>query len=350
MTNRLSHRDLETLLSAIAELNADLDAQTLPERAVAAAAKIIHADSAAFTGISYSGEYEGFFWDNSENVSPADMEIFAEFMHEQPLFDAYIVKRRTETLQITDLMPAKEFQRTNVYNEFYKKVGVRNQLVAPMKITDDFFMSCSINTLRESFSDRDKLILSLMAPHFASVIRNSFAHERLLGTLDAAHCGIISLTSQNAIAYVSRHARSLVEKYFAGEKRAANSLPESLARWLEQIARNDKTNNFRLPPAPLKIIAECGELIVRPIINSLTREKSLLLEEKKYFSPETLKRFNLTRRETEVLFWIAQGKTDDVIKTILQISLRTVHKHVGNIYAKLGVETRIAAMLKTLDI
>lgn len=59
---------------------------------------------------------------------------------------------------------------------------------------------------------------------------------------------------------------------------------------------------------------------------------------------------HLTRREDEILFWITQGKSDDVMATLCGISPRTVHKHVENIYKKLGVETRTSAMLKALEI
>jgi DNA-binding CsgD family transcriptional regulator len=51
----------------------------------------------------------------------------------------------------------------------------------------------------------------------------------------------------------------------------------------------------------------------------------------------------LTPREREVLHWIAQGKRDSEIGTILGISTRTVHKHVSNSLSKLGLETRTAA-------
>lgn len=277
------------------------------------------------------------------------MEIFAQFMHEQPLFDAYIVKHRMETLQITDLMPAKDFQRTNIYNEFYKKVGVKNQLVTPMKITDDLLITCSINTLRQDFSDRDKLILTLAAPHFASAIRNAFAYDRLLSALETENCGVVALNADNNSVYISQYAHRLLEKYFADEKLEANLLPESLSAWLKQAAASDKSAAFKSPSAPLKIEGQNGELLIRFVCHSLTGEKTLLLEEKRYFDPQTLNCVGLTERETEVLFWIMQGKTDDVIKTLLKIRLRTVHKHVENIYAKLGVETRTAAMMKALE-
>lgn len=56
----------------------------------------------------------------------------------------------------------------------------------------------------------------------------------------------------------------------------------------------------------------------------------------------------LTRREAEVLQWVAQGKTNMEIGTILDVSPRTVQKHLEHIYRKLGVETRMAAATRSL--
>ena len=56
----------------------------------------------------------------------------------------------------------------------------------------------------------------------------------------------------------------------------------------------------------------------------------------------------LTAREREVLEWVAAGKTDRDIGAIVGISARTVHKHLQHAYAKLGVETRTAAVMRAL--
>ncbi|WP_032684929.1 DNA-binding response regulator, partial [Pseudomonas syringae] len=53
--------------------------------------------------------------------------------------------------------------------------------------------------------------------------------------------------------------------------------------------------------------------------------------------------FQLTEREVDVLRWVACGKTNKDIADILQMSPRTVNKHLEHIYVKLGVETRTAA-------
>ncbi len=61
--------------------------------------------------------------------------------------------------------------------------------------------------------------------------------------------------------------------------------------------------------------------------------------------PQDLRSLGLTPRESEILFWIAQGKTSPEIAIILSMQVCTVKKHVENILPKLGVETRLAAAL-----
>jgi DNA-binding CsgD family transcriptional regulator len=53
----------------------------------------------------------------------------------------------------------------------------------------------------------------------------------------------------------------------------------------------------------------------------------------------------LTRRELDVLEWLAAGLTAVAIAHRLSISVRTVHKHLERVYEKLGVTDRLAAVL-----
>jgi DNA-binding CsgD family transcriptional regulator len=52
----------------------------------------------------------------------------------------------------------------------------------------------------------------------------------------------------------------------------------------------------------------------------------------------------LTRREIEILCLIARGKANRAIANELHLSERTVHRHVSNIFTKLGVDSRTAAV------
>jgi DNA-binding NarL/FixJ family response regulator len=51
----------------------------------------------------------------------------------------------------------------------------------------------------------------------------------------------------------------------------------------------------------------------------------------------------LTRREVEVIALIAEGHTNKDIAVVLDLSIKTVARHLENIFLKLGVSTRSAA-------
>lgn len=62
------------------------------------------------------------------------------------------------------------------------------------------------------------------------------------------------------------------------------------------------------------------------------------------------KRIGLTRREADVLLWIARGQSNAEIGTSLRISPRTVKKHLEHIFKKLSVKTRLAAAVKAGEV
>lgn len=60
--------------------------------------------------------------------------------------------------------------------------------------------------------------------------------------------------------------------------------------------------------------------------------------------PQLLQRaFGLTPREADVLLWTARGKSNKDMSQILNISARTVNKHLEQIFIKVGVENRASA-------
>jgi DNA-binding NarL/FixJ family response regulator len=69
-----------------------------------------------------------------------------------------------------------------------------------------------------------------------------------------------------------------------------------------------------------------------------------------FTSSDPLIKAGLTPRVAEALLWLAQGKTNSEIATILGISESTVKKHVLEIFQVLGVETRSAATLRALEL
>ncbi len=92
--------------------------------------------------------------------------------------------------------------------------------------------------------------------------------------------------------------------------------------------------------------------LIRAIEARLRRSRQQANREFKpdFSTTEPLLKLGLTARATETLLWLAQGKTNPDIATILGITESTVKKHVQEIFEKLGVETRGAATIRALEV
>jgi len=115
----------------------------------------------------------------------------------------------------------------------------------------------------------------------------------------------------------------------------SGSLPLALRDWLQDALTSARSSPF---------------LIERPgvelSIQILLREPDsicLLLEKKAEKRVRQGKRPALTRRQTEVLSWVARGKTNAEIAAILRLKTGTIGKYLERIFPKLGVENRTAA-------
>lgn len=82
--------------------------------------------------------------------------------------------------------------------------------------------------------------------------------------------------------------------------------------------------------------------VLRPHLTRLWRNADL----RRTVVPEATEDGGLTVRELEVLGLVARGKTNDEIARLLFISPGTVRKHMDNVFARLDVHTRTAAVVR----
>lgn len=74
------------------------------------------------------------------------------------------------------------------------------------------------------------------------------------------------------------------------------------------------------------------EILVKPMRRISTRRENVLAEA-----------FQITPREAEVLYWLTLGKTNRDISAILDLSARTVNKHLEQVFQKMGIDNRTSA-------
>jgi DNA-binding NarL/FixJ family response regulator len=168
---------------------------------------------------------------------------------------------------------------------------------------------------------RAQEVLVRLATH----VRNARAVRLAREAVDVGGHGVLVLDAQGRVAWRSPQAAAWLREFH----------PEGLpAAWAD-----DGPLEHRSPGAGGRVLA------VRHAGAVGLGERMLLLRLQPAGDapPTRLSTASLTPRETEVLSWIAKGKTNRDVGEILGMSPRTVNKHLEHVFEKLGVETRAAA-------
>ncbi|MGJ7526785.1 response regulator [Variovorax sp. GB1P17] len=164
--------------------------------------------------------------------------------------------------------------------------------------------------------------------------RNARITRMARDAVDVAGMGVVFVDTRGRIAW--RSPQAALWLHALEDPVAPGLLPQSLEAALEPgaaIAVNTATG-MRLSVRNLGAAA-LGETM---LLFAMQRDGATGAS-----SSARLAEAALTPRETEVLSWLAKGKTNRDIGEILGTSPRTVNKHLEHIFEKLGVETRAAA-------
>jgi DNA-binding NarL/FixJ family response regulator len=178
-------------------------------------------------------------------------------------------------------------------------------------------------------------VLARVSTHLHNAQVTRLARE----AVDLAGLGVVLLDSQGRIAWQSPQASLWLD----GAKPRGDSAGDS--GWLGRAIREENatrliTRDGRALVARYLGAAGLGEtMILLRLADSAVSELS-----------DRLTNAALTPRETEVLSWLAKGKTNRDIADILAMSPRTVNKHLEHIFEKLGVETRTSAAALALKL
>jgi DNA-binding CsgD family transcriptional regulator len=149
---------------------------------------------------------------------------------------------------------------------------------------------------------------------------------------------LLHVSEKGKILWGSSPALRLLRTYWDWTKASAQ-LPTALRQMVSCRAHANGTSPPQLNKE-LLIGGKRGAILLVRLIEDNNR-LLLLLDERPTSAAASA--HGLTKRETEVFRWLAAGKSNKEIGTILAISPRTVEKHLERIFQYLGVETRTAA-------
>lgn len=178
-------------------------------------------------------------------------------------------------------------------------------------------------------------LIARMRVHLA----NARISQSARAALDTAGQNLLTLNAQGHLLWATPQVYELLNT--SGALNASSSLSATINNQLRDWLSHK-------PEAGRQLILSGLSQAMHVEVLSLIDGKEYLLRLGNCHEPakDTLalkQQFSVTGREADVLLWIANGKTNREIGQILEMSPRTVNKHLEQIFRKLGVENRTSA-------
>lgn len=154
--------------------------------------------------------------------------------------------------------------------------------------------------------------------------------------LDHAGNNVFCVNNEGRLSWATPYVHELIDNISNNDNTPWLTVARLLQDWLIKATSEKKASlTISCFDQQLNVFYERqqDELHLLRIVEAKTEKTSQYLQEN----------LPITKRESEVLYWVSYGKTSWEISQILAMSPRTVNKHLEQIYKKLGVDNRTSA-------
>jgi DNA-binding CsgD family transcriptional regulator len=359
---RLSTRRLEKVLAFLRETYQAHDLDEFARVVPAAITRVIEAEVSTYSEVNPGRKRIGWHHEPGDMPLLEFRSIFERLMHGDPLVTWYANGADGTAVKISDLMTARQFRSLPIYKEFYRPLGLEHQIAFLLDTLEPLLVGVTLNRSARDFTEEDRLTLNLVRPHLIQAYRNAGTvtlsrRDIALVTQGIEDTGraIVLVSREGAVLRTTPRACRWLALYFGWPGRGSSRrLPEALDRWLqEETRKRSHSDAVGRPSVPFAIGNDRGTLTVRMLVQD--DQALLLLDERTRIAAHDpsfmhgLHGIGLTPRESQVMSWVAEGKTNPEIAVILGMSTRTVQTHLEHVYRKLDVDTRAAATAKAME-
>ncbi len=359
----LTFNDTQSLLQGIQRLYSCCNLEIFGVNALTVLDQLVPSDISTFhTTEVRTRQISHTFLPGFPGFTPEIEKAIDRHFDEHPLLQ-HMPQTLHGAYQTSDFVSQKELHYCEgFYQQFLRPLDLEEQMTVflpnassgswrDLTQTDVTLMGFSLHRAQR-FTERDRLILNLLIPHLSQARRNAQQYQYLQQDLSQIHqtlnhLGLVVLNSEGQVQRFTPQAVAWLEAYFP-KPTSTSQLPDHLWAWVKhQISCSTLESNLSKAQLPLRLEQAGRQLVIRLIVEQ--EQYLLLIEEQTLSLSKSLELLGLSQRETEVLFWIMQGKDNKAIALHLSVGTSTVGKHLESIYRKLGVQSRTEAIAQVLE-
>jgi DNA-binding CsgD family transcriptional regulator/PAS domain-containing protein len=348
MSGRLSHRQHRRLLEAIQHLQRCRSLDAFPAVVNGLFRELIGCDSVSYNDVYPDMNRTVFRLD----PPPPRLDEFAEKWkrhgHQHPMVNYARETGDGSAHQISDFLSRREYHALDLYQHCFREVHVEHQMSISVSASENVLVGVALNRQLSGFSETERLMANLLRPHVSEAYLTlvELGHLRgmvddLAAALDETGEGIVFWSHQGVVLRASPRAREMLSTFLGW--RNGRTLPDALAAWARDTIAGGAHRTFTCENGGRRLVARLARQSAFHYVTIVIHEEVSSVD------PALLLPLGISKREAEVLTWLAAGKSNAEIASIVGVSPLTAKTHVLNILRKLGVENRTSAAAMVHD-
>jgi len=244
---------LEFWDAILRRIYAATDVETLARTVVAEAPKLIGSVHASFNAMAPSVPWAQIWMDRGDDPERLQRS-FAAHMHEHPAVRNFLRTGDPTTHAISDFASARVFQATQLYQQLYRELGVRDQMGFCLGPPGRENFALALGREGRSFTATDRRWMERLRPHVGQALDNARAFERLNRRLQGAvegasalgHALVVLDQALRPVVYPTA-AERLLQRFLPRPWGSEAALPGDLLRWLRVSLAASAPARWRVP-------------------------------------------------------------------------------------------------------
>jgi DNA-binding NarL/FixJ family response regulator len=330
----LKRDEMEVLLGIIEKLSATTDADAMRENISVDLLRLLKSDFLA--SYVWNQNTQGFGHFVGLNVDRANAARYLNYYQFHDPITPLLQRRRRATV-VSEVMPQKQLERTEFFNDFLMKDGQHHGInvyayEGELNIGDLRIWRAKG---RPPFGDHETALLDTILPYFQNALRNARivakanGMENLWGQLlEKANIAMLLFDEGGRLVYQNDEARR-VKKELSPEEYS------SFCNYVHSGIREDLLRT-KWGPFSLSVLKTISPEDSR----RLTAVFAMRPGSEKVDADALRHKHHLTSRETQICILVCKGLSGSEIGRVLGISFNTVCTHLKHLFAKLDVTSR----------
>jgi DNA-binding CsgD family transcriptional regulator len=346
----VSDGEYKGVSSAIEIINSSTTLEQFVHHSFLAIDSIIPCDIINYTEVNAPDNL--FVWkSNVIAPNPETIASLSQCMFEHPSVAYHFNTGKIKSLMISDFYSKRQFHATRLYNEVYRVfVHTEYEVGTPIWLDQSCINCLVLGRSSKDFSEADRSMLDYIRPYLMQAYARVQILELMNRLTQSYPEGLVVVNREGEVISASENVWWMIARYF-NISFCHRILPSTINKWISRERSNIGTGLNTINLSTPLTVRENGRKLALHFIWGTAQYNLFLVEENNIDLNSQLsdKSTALTNRENQILAYLCEGKTNAEIASSLSLSSLTVKKHLDNIYKKLQVHRRSAAVARLFN-